>query len=560
MKPVARAITPLAWASVWVLCGGMLATGSPAQTVPRWGDPIRPAAPAESTIQAAPATRAAQAVSAAPLSAASAASAWRQGDVGSPRQRMIRLQGLVMATELRVDAEPSAAAGPAVSGSAAASSATPRKAKLGELHDLLEVPQTLAVAGAASPEAGLNALNLEQAMDLAVLHSLDVRANAARSESFAQTALAARGVLLPRLDARLAEGKGQLESVNPNVTLPRKEGSITLHQALFDAPGYIEYRRQGVLASSVDLQWEAAISNVSVEAASAYLQALQLSLSLELSREYESLLGELLTYISDRAAAGGTSTAERDRVKARVANVRSQLADTRANLRASLRNLQSLIGQVPQGMNLNVPGGLGIPAIVAEAQAEARHNNRDLVAARTEVDAADWEAKGMRAKVLPRVDLELSHNRAVNSAGSASYLRDTKAMLVVNWSLLNGGSDLAQQRAALARQQEKKLRAEDTERKLDQELDAAYVALDAVGERFAALREELAANRAVVTAFKAQLVGGNRPLLDVLDAYQRLHQTRLDVVQVAIGETQNHVKVAHLTGRLAAARAASAQL
>jgi adhesin transport system outer membrane protein len=546
MKPAARVRTPLAWASLWALCGGMLTSASQAQTLPQWGDPIPSAA--------APALSATLAASGRLLSPAEAASEWRQGDVGTPRERMLRLQGLLLATELAAEAEPAPPSAPSAAGPGG-----PRMAKLGELSSLLEVPQTLPVAGVAQPASGVNALSLEQAMDLAVLRSLDVRANAARSESFAQTTLAARGVLLPRLDARAAQGEGQLESASPQVKLPRKEGSITLHQTLFDAPGYIEYRRQGMLASSVDLQWEAAVSNVSLEAASAYLQALQLSLSLELSREYESLLGELLTYISDRAAAGGTSTAERDRVKARVANVRSQLADTRANLRASLRNLQSLIGQVPQGLGLSVPSGLAIPAAAGEAQAEARSNNRDLVAARTEVQAADWEAQGLRAKVLPRVDVELSHNRATNSAGSVSYLRDTKAMLVVNWSLLNGGSDLAQQRAALARQSEKQLRAEDTERKLNQELDAAYAALDAVGERFAALREELAANRTVVTAFKAQLVGGNRPLLDVLDAYQRLHQTKLDVVQVAIGETQNHIKVAHLTGRLAAAHAVLAQ-
>jgi adhesin transport system outer membrane protein len=438
-------------------------------------------------------------------------------------------------------------------------SAPGRVARLSELSSLLEVRAALPMTASTAPLDNKAALSLSQAMDLAVGHSLDVQASAAHRESFDQTTLAARGSLLPRLDVRAAAGKGELESVSPNVVLPRKEGAVTLHQTLFDAPGYIEYRRQGMLATSAALQWESAVSGASLEAASAYLQALQSLLTIELSHDYEALLGELLTYITDRAAAGGTSTAERDRVKARVASVRSQLADTRANLRASLLNLQSLIGQEPLGLLVDEPDGLSIPETAAGAQAEARDSNRDLVAARTETAAADWEAKGARAKVLPRVDVEISQSRATNSAGTAGYLRDTKAMLVVNWQLLNGGSDLAQERAALAREREKKLRADDAERKLKQELDAAYSALDAVGERFVALREELAANRTVVTAFKAQLVGGNRPLLDVLDAYQRLHQTRLDVVQVAIGEMQNRVKVAHLTGRLAAARAASTE-
>jgi adhesin transport system outer membrane protein len=54
----------------------------------------------------------------------------------------------------------------------------------------------------------------------------------------------------------------------------------------------------------------------------------------------------------------------------------------------------------------------------------------------------------------------------------------------------------------------------------------------------------------VVDAFRAQLTGGNRQLLDVLDAYQRLHQSRIDIVQVVVSAAQNEWRIAHLTGAL----------
>ena len=251
--------------------------------------------------------------------------------------------------------------------------------------------------------------------------------------------------------------------------------------------------------------------------------------------------------------AGGTSIAERDRVKARVANARAQQADARANLRAALRNLATLIGETPARLELAVPEALAVPADAAAALGEARLANRDLLASRAEAEAAALEARGQRARFLPRVELEISHSRAVNAGGLDSYSRDTKAQVVVNWSLLNGGTDLAQGRAAAARMREKQLLADDMERKLAQDLEASYASLDAVTERYNALREELVANRSVVQAFQAQLVGGNRPLLDVLDAYQRLHQSRLDLAQLVLGEVGNHAKVAHITGRLAPA-------
>lgn len=429
-----------------------------------------------------------------------------------------------------------------------------RGLRLGELPALLGVAPELPLgdAGVAGAPAG-RALSLQQAMVLGVAHSLEVQAADARLESFRQAAVAARGALLPRLDARAAVGRGQLESVSPAEQRDRKDGSLTLRQAVFDLPASREVQRQDVLTDSAHLQWQAAVSGASLQVSTSYLQALQARLTLELGSSHERLLGELLSYISQRAEAGGASIAERDRVKARVANARSQQADARANLRAALRNLATLVGEAPAQLVLAVPDALAVPLNAASALDEARQANRELVASRTEADAAALEARGQRARFLPKVELELSHTRAVNNGGSESYNRDTKAMLVVNWSLLNGGTDLAQGRAAAARMREKQLLADDLERKLEQDLEASYASLDSVAERYSALREELLANRSVVAAFQAQLVGGNRPLLDVLDAYQRLHQSRIDLAQLVVGEVGNHAKVAHITGRLATA-------
>ena len=438
-----------------------------------------------------------------------------------------------------------------------------RTLRLGELPGLLGVAATLPLGDAAAPPStqpatqatqdGSRPISLQQAIDLGVQHSLEVQAAAARRESFEQTAVAARGALLPRVDGRLAVGTGQLDSVSPAERRARKDGSLVLRQTLFDLPAEREVQRQDVLTDSARLQWQAAVSSASLQVSSSYLQALQARITLELGVSHERLLGDLLDYVGRRADAGGTSIAERDRVKARVANARAQQADARANLRSALRQLATLIGEAPAQLALDMPGALAVPLDATAALGEARLANRDLVASRTEAEAAALEARAQRARMLPRVELELSHNRAVNAGGIDSYSRDTKAQLVVNWSLLNGGTDLAQGRAAAARMREKELLSDDLERKLGQDLEASYASLDAVAERFAALRDELLANRSVVDAFQAQLVGGNRPLLDVLDAYQRLHQSRLDLAQLVLGEVINHAKVAHITGRLAPA-------
>jgi adhesin transport system outer membrane protein len=417
-----------------------------------------------------------------------------------------------------------------------------------QLSELLKIPAQLPLDGVSQPS---KSMTLEQAIALGVQNSLEVQANAARADSFAHTSRAARGALLPHLDGRAAVGRGRLESDALQPLTDRREGTLTLRQPLFDAGAYLEWRRQGQLSDAAARQLDAAMNDAALETASAYLQALQARMVMELSRDYERLLQELLDHITARAAGGGASVAERDRVRARAANARAQIADSRANLSAALRNLSTLTGVSPDALELNIAASLGAPSTLDMAVDRANQANPELLAARLETDAAKLETQSLYGRFLPRVDLELSHTRNVNGSGTLSYQRDSKAMVVVNWSLLNGSADYYQSRAAQARQQEKLARASDVQRKLRQQFDGAYASLDAIAERIGALREEVGANTSVVEAFRSQLGVGNRSLLDVLDACQRLHQSRLDVAGLMMSELQNHLKVAHLTGRLA---------
>jgi adhesin transport system outer membrane protein len=271
---------------------------------------------------------------------------------------------------------------------------------------------------------------------------------------------------------------------------------------------------------------------------------------IELSADYESMLGELLRYVGERAKAGGASQADSDRVRARVANVRSSLADSRSTLTSALRDLQRVTGIEPA--SLNFEGGVSLPAVQGRADALdlARVSNPELRAAWAEVNAADAERKVYRARFLPRLELELMHTRNVNVGGNESYTRDNRAMVVLTIPLLSGGSDVAQMNASGSRRDELNAKARDVERKLALEIETAYANLEATSERFDSVREELEANRKVADAFKAQLTNASRQLLDVLDAYQRLYQSRLDLSQVLIGEARNQLRLAYLTGSL----------
>jgi adhesin transport system outer membrane protein len=413
--------------------------------------------------------------------------------------------------------------------------------RLNELSGLLALPGVLPLDTATATAADIQqaaALDLPATARQGLAYSLEVEAARQRLASFGYTRDAARGALLPRADVRSAGGRGRLESVDPSLTLKRGEFTATLRQTLIDKTTLKEWERQGVLTDSAALQLGAAQSNALLESSGAWLSAVQARVSVQLGKEYEALLDELSRYITERAAAGGASPADRERVRGRVANVRSSLADYGASLKVAA------LGLAAQTLKLSVPKD------VASALDLSLSQNPELLAARTEARAAATEIESNQGRFLPHVEMEVSHARTYNAGGQAAYTRDTKAMLVVTVPLLNGGADVAQVRAARARLAESQAKAGNMERKLAQELETAYANLDASATRFKAVRDELDANAKVVAAFREQMVGSNRSLLEVLDAYQRLHQSRLDLTQALVSEAQSQLRVAHLTGEV----------
>ena len=436
-----------------------------------------------------------------------------------------------------------------------------RALRLGDLSRLLDLPLMLAMEQGKQPLSGSSGIASDESSGAADLksvarsglaYSLDVEAARQRLDTFSHTRDAARGALLPRADVRLAVGKGALVSSEPHLHLQRQEYTATLRQALIDEPARRELSRQRVLTDSAELQLGGAASNALLESAGAWLSVLQSRVSVQLGVEYTALLDELSRYITERAAAGGASPADRERVRGRVANVRANMADANAALKVATRNLNRLTGAVPASISLSFPASeFTVPADRDVARDLAMLQNFELLAARAEVVAANVEGDIARSRFLPRMELELTHSRTTNSGGQENFSRDTRGMVVLNVPLINGGSDLAQVRASQSRRNELQAKASNVERKLTLELETAYANLEAASQRFNAVRDELEANAKVVAAFRAQMLGSNRSLLEVLDAFQRLHQSRLDLTQSLVLKAQSQLRVAHLTGSLA---------
>lgn len=426
--------------------------------------------------------------------------------------------------------------------------------KLSELSGLLGIPKVMAIDAIpsfSSLELVPEPLNLNQSLNIAIGYSLDVAIARTQEEGQISAKSAAWRDLGPKVDLRKSVGNGQYTSYTGVTTnLFRSSEAITLRQPLFNWAIFNEALRQSENAETSRLSKIATESATAYEAGSVYLSTLQSRLIIEYTQEYENHLQYLLNYMNNRVEAGGSTPADLERVKSRVENARSSISENRAGLISNLSQFVRLLGRYPQSLEVPATLGFDIPFNQNDAISVANANNLELRAARSLAIATAFEKKVSESKFLPRVDLEATHDREKNPPGVTGHTTDNTVAMIMSWNIFSSGADVAARNVALSKQRENELRVENSERKLRQQLENDYSILASIDSRFTAIRSEIDSNKKVVDAFNEQLFSTNRQLLDVLDAYQRLYQSKVDVTNLLITEAQVQLQVAHYLGQL----------
>jgi outer membrane protein TolC len=366
--------------------------------------------------------------------------------------------------------------------------------------------------------------------------------------------------LLPSLTVRKNSGK---ETSSPSVatdssgnviqkeTHHRTDSVWTLKQPLVDMPGFFDYRRRGVIELARDENRRAADGEAYLASVNAYLSLIATRLQADMAADFERQLNELLAYIDKRASAGASSMADLARVRARSqAAVSSRLEQESAHTAAGvefvrLTNLAPKIARVPDLEDL---GGRILPTSVDQAIEVAMDRNPDITALVSEAYAAEIDKSAARSRYLPRLDLELTDTKSVHPQGdpSSDGQRDKRVMLVLNWSLFNGGGDYQYGKERAARHLELKYKLDDQRRRVVQSLSAQYATLQAVRERLSSGYKELGAISSAAEAMSTRMLSGNQSLLDLLDTYERHYQARVRLVNLHIQEMNSVAQIVRL--------------
>ena len=381
-------------------------------------------------------------------------------------------------------------------------------------------------------------ISLEEALERTVNNSYSFKAISAQAEGAGYARKAALGQLGPAVDVRTQRGR---EFDNPSSVIDPDTGKVTtgnnhrrwdatvqLRQPLFQPGSYFDYKKTSRLADSADSRREDARSMLYYTTIKAYFDMLKAYSMLSFAQDYEQRMEQLQDYMQKRLDGGGASKLDLDRVRGRTLSAQSSVIESQGALESSMVSMEQLTGVRATNMVLPTHIMPAVPTTSREAMAHVYENNPGIRAARQEIDAAAEELKSARSRFSPTFAIEMSQQRYRGAGGDNTLTIDRKAMLVMTMNLLNGGSDYYYQKEIGTKFVEKSNTAADVERKVKEQLEVNYRTLLAITKRSGIARQEYQTNSKVADDFLEQLGTGSKQLLDVLDAYQRAYQSRVD--------------------------------
>lgn len=368
-------------------------------------------------------------------------------------------------------------------------------------------------------------------------------------------------LLLPSVAVRYSRG---YEQSQPSVQLDiagnpiakethlRTDASLTVRQPLFDLPGFLDWRRREVLEQARGENYRVSDGDAYIAAVNAYLTLVSSRLQIDMTRDFEAQLTELLSYIEKRANAGAASISDMARVRARSqATLSSRLEQESAHAAAGIEFIR-LTNLVPLKVRLPLLEDVGaslLPESFDMAVSTAMKSNPEIAALTAEVQAANIDRSAAKGRFLPRVDAEYTDTYSQHAGGapSSSGQRDKRTMMVLNWNLFSGGSDYHTHSERSARHKELLYRLDDQRRRVIQTLLANYSTLATTRERIASGYKELESISTAAEAMSKRMLSGNQSLLDLLDVYDRFYQVRSRLVSLHILEMSTVTQLVRLT-------------
>ena len=362
-----------------------------------------------------------------------------------------------------------------------------------------------------------------EAMTRAVAVNPEIRAAAANRAATGEAVNQARGAYFPTIDATV--GRGRETSNNASTrplgdqTLNRSEAEVTLSQLLFDTGATSsQVRRFEARSEGASHQFASQSETIGFRAAQAYLEVMRLRALVDLAAESVDAHRRTLKLVTLLSVGGAGRQSDVQQVVARLAQAESSLFAQQGQYDQAVAGYRHLTGRMPEELTRPDSAAQKLPAELDQAIAQALAAHPAVLAAQKEVEAAQAEREFSRARLGPRINLELGVSQNHDLDGVRGLSAERIAMLRLRYNLFRGGSDEARIREAQLRIDEAAAGLEKARIDVERDVRQAWQNLKAERMRLPQLALYASTSAEVLEAYRAQFKLGLRSLLDVLNS------------------------------------------
>jgi len=374
----------------------------------------------------------------------------------------------------------------------------------------------------------------------------------------------AESALMPQLEGRLAGGHGVGGTYQDSdarsywadknaAGSARGEASLSGRQLLYDF-GAIrnDVQKTSAQHDSETLKLQEQIEAVAGQVVDIYLKLLEQRELLAAATENVTSLEKIVKLVEENEKNGNGTVAEIKRVRSRLIDGQTAVADARSELQSGSDRFARLVHAAPGTLQMVHRSGSLIPPRPAEVISLLPKTNPRLLALSASLRAATHEIEAQKAGAMPKLgfesDVSLKQYRTLKDKTEL----DAKGMVVLRYKFLDGGmhSNQLEQLHARYLQAEMRMRSEADD--VEADVRKQYRVLDSARAKAASLKDNVATALKARQLYDEQFRGGKRTLLELLDIQTTYYTTRRTEITNKFEEQRAIHQVLLALGRLTA--------
>jgi outer membrane protein len=382
----------------------------------------------------------------------------------------------------------------------------------------------------------------------------EARLSEARAGYF-PSAIANGAIERRRLEIGGATGQDQ--------TFTAKSLGVEAKQPLFrgfQTQNSVKLRRAELESGQSVLQ--ATQSSIFFDAVSAYTDVIRDRRIAQINRAQVELIQGQLTATRTRLARGEATRTDESQAEARLAVAVAGRVAAEESLSVSESQYRRVIGQSADEL-APVPSINNMPASLEEAQSLALAENPDIAAAKANERAAQHGVAFSKGYLLPSVDAVAGVDYlsgGVANLFTGALPEDRKAFyggIQAQVPIFQGGSEYASITRAKEFLNQRKAERSQAEREIYDQVATAWSQWTAAKATIVAAGKAVEATTKAAEGVRRESIGGNRTVLDVLDAQREMLDAQVGLERAIRNEYVSRAAVMAAVGRLTVENVAS---